>query len=87
MYADLGHLKVYWPHPDYVFAMKCLAMRSGEEYQNRHDVALLLKIIGICTLSDAESVLSRYYPLDRYRLKSRFVLEELSQRQSEDLQE
>src|ERR1700756_2775658 len=29
IYADFGHLKVYAPHPEYLLAMKCLAMRLG----------------------------------------------------------
>lgn len=77
VYADLGNLKVFSPHPDYLLAMKCLAMRLGEEYQDRQDAALLLRIAGVQTISDAESVLLRYYPLERYPAKSRFVLEEL----------
>jgi hypothetical protein len=77
VYTEFSHLRVFAPHPDYLLAMKCLAMRLGEEFQDREDVALLVKILGLRKMSDAESVLARYYPLERYPAKTRFVLEEL----------
>jgi hypothetical protein len=30
-YADHSHLRVFAPHPEYLLAMKCLAIRLGEE--------------------------------------------------------
>jgi hypothetical protein len=52
-------------------------MRLGEEFQDRGDVAVLLKILGLPGMVDAERVLARYYPLDRYPARARNVLEEL----------
>jgi len=78
VYAELSHLRIFAPHPEYLLAMKCLAMRLGEELQDRSDVAFLLKILKIERLEDAEEVLQRYYPLERYPAKARYVLEELT---------
>jgi hypothetical protein len=77
VYAEFSHLKVFVPHAEYLLAMKCLAMRLGEEFQDRDDVAILLTHLGLRTLSEAEEVLARYYPLDRYPPKARYVLEDL----------
>jgi hypothetical protein len=54
-----------------------MAMRLGEEFQDRGDAAVLLKILGLHRMVEAESVLARYYPLDRYPARARYVLEEL----------
>jgi hypothetical protein len=77
VYAELSHLRVFAPHPEYLLAMKCLAMRLGEEFQDRNDVAVLVSMLGLRSLEDAERVLAGYYPLDRYPAKARYVLEEL----------
>ena len=52
-------------------------MRLGEEFQDRGDVAVLLRILELRRRADAESVLARYYPLDRYPARARYVLEEM----------
>jgi len=52
-------------------------MRLGEEFQDRDDVATLIKAVGLERLKDTEEVLARYYPLGRYPVKSRYVLEDL----------
>jgi hypothetical protein len=57
--------------------MKCLAMRLGEEFQDRNDVGLLLNILKIERLDDAKAILMRYYPLERYPIRALYVLEEL----------
>ena len=77
VYQEFSHLRVFVPHPEYLLAMKCLAMRLGEEYRDREDVAVLLKALGIQRAEDAELALARYYPLDRYPVRARYVLEDL----------
>jgi hypothetical protein len=73
----MSNLRIFAPHPEYLLAMKCLAMRLGEEFQDRNDVALLLNILKITRLDDAKAVLMRYYPLERYPVRALYVLEEL----------
>src|SRR5947209_4967033 len=34
VYAEMSHLRIYVPHPEYLLAMKCLAMRLGEEFSD-----------------------------------------------------
>jgi hypothetical protein len=57
--------------------MKCLAMRLGEEFRDREDVAALLQTLGFTRVDEAEAALARYYPLDRYPVRARYVLEDL----------
>jgi hypothetical protein len=52
-------------------------MRIGAEFQDCEDVAALLNLLGLRRMEDVEAVLARYYPLDRYPAKARYVLEEL----------
>jgi hypothetical protein len=77
VYQEYSNLRVFSPHPEYLLAMKCLSMRLGEEFRDREDVASLLKALGIDRLDHAEAALARYYPLDRYPVRARYVLEEL----------
>lgn len=77
VYAELSHLRIFVPHPEYLLAMKCMAMRLGEEFQGRNDVAVLLRSSGIRNMANAEAALAGYYPLDRYPARARHVLEEL----------
>jgi hypothetical protein len=77
MFEELSHLRVYVPHPDYLLAMKCLALRPGEEFQDLDDVRVLIRALGLRTVTAAESILERYYAPERYPAKTRYVLEEL----------
>jgi len=76
-YAELSHLRIFVPHPEYLLAMKCLAMRLGEEFHDREDIAALIAALGLRRMEDAEAVLERYYSLDRYPARARYVLEEM----------
>jgi len=77
VFEELSHLKIYAPHPEYLFAMKCMALRLGEEFQDIEDVRFLLKALELKNLPNAEAILERYYALDRYPVRTRYVLEEL----------
>jgi hypothetical protein len=57
--------------------MKCLALRLGEEFQDLQDVAVLLRELGVHTVSEAEAILGQYYELSLYPAKTRYVLEDL----------
>jgi hypothetical protein len=80
VYQEFSHLRVFAPHPEYLLAMKCLAMRLGEEFQDRNDVAVLVGTLGLRRIEDAEAVLARYFPLERYPVRARYVLEDLLSR-------
>ena len=76
-FLELSHLRVSVATPDYLLAMKCLAMRIGEEFQDIDDVRFLLRLLDITSCEAALSVIGKFYPLDRFPQKTLYVLEEL----------
>ena len=76
-YLDLSNLKVLVCKPEYLLAMKCLAMRIGEEFQDEADVMYLLRYLNIESLKQATSVITSYYPKERFPQKTFYALEEI----------
>lgn len=76
-YLELSHLKVYTALPEYLLAMKCLAMRIGEEFHDLEDVRFLLRYLNITTYPKALEVIEKYYPLKNFPQKTLYVLEEI----------
>lgn len=76
-YREYSHLKVSVAHADYLLAMKCLAMRLGEEFQDLSDVRYLLRHLGISSYPKALELISGYYPLEQFPQKTLYILEEL----------
>ena len=65
-FIELSHLKVFCATPEYMLAMKCLAMRIGEGFRDEEDIRYLLRHLGLRRYADAEQILARYYPLAEY---------------------
>ena len=65
-FLELSHLKVFCATPEYMLAMKCLAMRIGEGFRDEEDIRYLLRHLGLRHYEDAEQILARYYPLAEY---------------------
>jgi hypothetical protein len=63
----------------YLFAMKCLAMRSGgaAEGSDVDDIRQLAADLNLKTASEAIDVIARFYPLDALPPRTRFGLEEM----------
>lgn len=76
-YLDLDHLKVFVARPAYLLAMKCAAMRLGEEFRDLEDVRFLLRHLNIESVEKALEVVTRYFDPERLPPKTRFALEEL----------
>ena len=76
-YLDLDHLAVFCADAGYLLAMKCLAMRIGEEFQDVDDVRYLLRHLEIRRVEHAMALLAKYYPLDRFPQKTLYALEEI----------
>ena len=73
----LDNLKVFCARPEYLLAMKCLAMRIGEEFRDLEDVRYLLRNLGVESYEEACGTIARYYPLERFPQKTLYALEEL----------
>lgn len=76
-YLELSNLKVFTAQPEYLLAMKCLAMRIGEEFFDVDDVRYLLRFLNIADYDRAVTTIGKYYPFDRFPQKTLYALEEI----------
>jgi len=76
-FIELSNLHVMTASPAYLLAMKCLAMRLGEEFHDENDVRFLLRYLDVNTSKAALDIISRYYPLERFPQKTLYALEEM----------
>jgi hypothetical protein len=76
-FLELSHLSVFCANADYLLAMKCLAMRIGEEFHDLDDVRYLLRHLGLRGYEETIARITRYYPLARFPQKTLYALEEL----------
>ena len=76
-FLELDHLRVMVALPEYLLAMKCLALRIGTESHDEDDIRYLLRHLDIETYEQAVAVITRFYPLERFPQKTLYALGEL----------
>ncbi|MCR9276406.1 MAG: hypothetical protein NXH85_00430 [Pseudomonadaceae bacterium] len=76
-YLDLSNLKVFVARPEYLLAMKCLAMRLGGEFHDEDDVRFLLRYLNISSYQAAVESVTKYYPVEQFPQKALYALEEI----------
>ena len=76
-YLELPNLRVYVAEPHYLLAMKCAAMRLGEEFHDLDDVRYLLRYLDVSTVDEALAIVTRYFDEPQLAPKTRLALEEL----------
>ena len=76
-YFERPHLRVYVAEPHYLLAMKCVAMRIGEEFHDLDDVRYLLRHLNVSSLDQALEIIGRFFDDDQLHPKTRLALEEL----------
>jgi hypothetical protein len=76
-YLELSHIRVFVARAEYLLAMKCAAMRLGEEFHDLDDVRFLLRYLDISTVKEALGVVTHYFNEGQLPAKTRFALEEL----------
>lgn len=81
-FLELDHLRIMVAQPEYLLAMKCLAMRIGPEFHDEDDVRYLLRLLEINSYQQAVTIVSKYYPLERFPQKTLYALEELLAKQA-----
>jgi hypothetical protein len=80
--SPAGGLRVYTPTPEYLFAMKCMAMRP-EGIGGSHDISdieALADEAGIRNAADALALVESFYPSSRIPPKVKFGVEEIMER-------
>lgn len=77
-----GGLRLYVPVPEYLFAMKCMAMRPEgiEGSRDIADIEALADKAGIADAAAALALVERFYPAARIPPKVRFGVEEIMER-------
>jgi hypothetical protein len=76
-FLTLSNLRVMTAEPAYLLAMKCLSMRIGLEFRDEEDVRFLLRLLDVRSYNVALSILTKYYPLERFPQKTLYALQEL----------
>jgi len=76
-YLERDHLRVFVARPEYLLAMKCAAMRLGEEFQDLDDVRFLLRYLNIDNTEQALEIVTRYFNEEQLLPKTRLALQEL----------
>ena len=76
-YLELSNLRVLTASPEYLLAMKCLAMRLGEGFHDEEDVRFLLRYLNLTDHRKALEIVTRYYPRERIPQKTLYALEEM----------
>lgn len=76
---DNPGLKVMVAVPEYLFAMKCMAMRIGgvDETEDKHDILELIDVIGLKDADEALDLVASFYPNSRIPAKAQFGLVEI----------
>ncbi len=81
-YVEHSHLQVFVAQPTYLLAMKCMALRLGEEFYDLEDVRYLLRYLNITRVDDALAVVVSYFDESLVPVKTRLALDELLTRNS-----
>ncbi|MEZ5499986.1 MAG: hypothetical protein R3E77_11235 [Steroidobacteraceae bacterium] len=77
LFLELDHLRIMVAQPEYMLAMKCLAMRLGAEFHDEDDVRYLLRHLNIRSKDRALEIITNYYPLEQFPQKTLYALGEL----------
>ncbi|MDH5643157.1 MAG: hypothetical protein OEY63_03065 [Gemmatimonadota bacterium] len=76
-YLELDHLRVFTARPQYLLAMKCAALRLGEQFHDLDDVRYLLRYLNIADPEKAMEIVTEYFDESQLKPKTRLALEEL----------
>lgn len=76
-FLERSHLRVFIAQPGYLLALKCVAMRLGEEFHDLDDVRFLLRYLNLTTAVDALAIVSQFFEEKQIPVKTRLALEEL----------
>jgi hypothetical protein len=77
-----GGLRLYVPTPEYLFAMKAMAMRTGGLGAGNDvpDIEALAEILQLKQVGEALALIEDFYPAGQIPAKVRFGVEEIIQR-------
>jgi hypothetical protein len=74
-WLELANLRVFLAQPQYVLAMKCMAMRLGAEFHDLNDVRYLIRYLNIESAHDALDIVAQYFDAKDIPPKAQFAVE------------
>lgn len=72
----LQNLRIVWPTPEYLLAMKCMAARSDDSSMDKEDVVFLFRRLGIRSEEQALEIVERFFPKERIHIKTHYFISE-----------
>jgi len=75
-HLELSNLDVLIATPEYMLAMKCLSSRAESETE-LEDIRNLIQHLGIDTYEDVEKIMLKYYPITRFQIKTKYIIQEI----------
>jgi hypothetical protein len=81
LFLEFDFLRVMVAQPEYLLAMKCLALRIATESHDEDDIRYLLRHLAIGSYEQAVAVITRFYPLERFPQKTLYALGDLLPKQ------
>jgi hypothetical protein len=76
-FLELDHLNVMLAEPNYVLAMKCMAMKLGAEFRDQDDVRFLLRLLDIQSVDQTIQVITKFYLPEQIPEKTLYILADL----------
>jgi len=73
----LSNLRVLWPSPEYILAMKCMAARIDDTATDRADVLFLIQKLSLKSAGEVLEIVERFFPKDRIHIKTVYFIEEI----------
>jgi len=74
---DFEYLKVYYPDPEYLLAMKALSARIDSS--DRDDIIFLIKTLNITNANKVFDIIEKYYPHGTIKPVTHFFVEDIFQ--------
>jgi len=76
-----GGIRIYTPAPEYLFAMKCMAMRKDfDDVHDIEDIEFLADVANIKDVDSALKIIESFYPAERIPAKVAFGVQEIMER-------
>ena len=75
-HLELSNLSIMVASPEYLLAMKCLSSRVDHPTE-LGDIQTLITHLGLTTYDEVEEVILKYYPANRFHVKTKYVIKEI----------
>jgi hypothetical protein len=85
-FLEFDHLRIMVAKPQYLLAMKCLAMGNDADCHDADDIRYLLHLLEVRSFADAATLIKKYCPLERFAQNTLSALPRLLPKSSAKLE-